>query len=311
MIAERAKRFGRIAPASHVACAAKREPEGLAMRLTAILAVAMWSLGAAFAPAPAAGQTEAKAPYRFGVFPYIPPARIEESYAPAAADFAAALDREVLLRTKTTFADWFEEVRAQRYDIVFIQPFDYVKAFRGYGYLPLARGSEPLAAVLTVLEDSPLTDLSQLRGKSVALPPASAAVSHLTKIALAEAGLEPGRDVTVKHLRNHDSCLQQVVIGAADVCGTARVVVRDFAARRPVAFRVLAETRAIPHVLFAVHSRVSEDDREAIRRVILKWHETEKGRQWLASVGFGPFVPALDADYDIVREFAARLDLPD
>ena len=283
---------------------------GLAMLRAAVLAVATWSLGAAFASAPAAGQTEAKAPYRLGVFPYLPPARIEEAYAPVAADFAEALDREVLLRTKTTFAAWFEEVQAQRYDIVFIQPFDYVNAFDRYGYLPLARGSDPLSAILVVLDDSPLTEIFQLRGTIVALPPASAAVSYLTKDAIIEAGLEPGRDVTVKHFKNHDSCLQQVVIGAADVCGTARAVVRDFVARRPVAFRELAVTRAIPHVLFAVHSRVSDEDREAIRRVIVGWHETEQGRQWRASLGH-TFVPALDADYDIVREYAKRLRFPD
>ena len=286
----------------------------LAMLRAAVLAVATWSLGAAFASAPAAGPTETKAPYRLGVSPYLPTARLEEAYAPAAADFAKALGREILPRTKTTFAAGFEKVKAQRYDIVHNQPFYYVKAFDRYGYLPLARISEPLVAVLMVVEDSSLTDLRQLRGKTVALPSANAAVSHLTKIALIEAGLEPGRDVTVKHFKNHESCLQQVVIKTADVCGTSRTVVRIFMARRPVQLRELGVTPVtptMPHVLYAVHSRVSKEDRESLKRVILAWHKTKEGRQWLSSIGLPRYVPALDSDYDIVREYATRLNLPD
>ena len=283
------------------------------MLRTVILAAVIWSLGAALPPPGAAGQSDVKAgkpPYIFGVFPYLPPARLEELFAPNTKNFAEALDRELLFRTKKTFARWFEAVKAQEYDIVFIQPFHYVKAFDRYGYLPLARIGEPLSAVLMVRATSPLTDLGQLRGKTVALPPVEAAVSHLTKIALIETGLEPGRDVTVTHFKNHDSCLQQVVIGTADVCGTARVVVRNFIARRPAQLRELAVTPAIPHALYAVHARVSKQDRETIRRVILGWSETKSGRQWLMQAGFYPFVAVSDSEYDIVRDYAKFLNLP-
>ncbi len=179
----------------------------LAMLRAAVLAVATWSLGAAFASAPAAGPTETKAPYRLGVSPYLPTARLEEAYAPAAADFAKALGREILLRTKTTFA----------------------------------------------------------------------AVSHLTKIALIEAGFEPGLDVAVKHFKNDESCLQQIDIESANVCGTSRTVVRIFTAMRPIQLRELSVTRAMPHVLYTVHLRVSKEDRESLKRVILAWHKTKGG----------------------------------
>ena len=252
---------------------------------------------------------ETAAPYRLGVFPYLPPMRIEELYAPAAADFAAALRREVRLRTKKTFDAWYDEVKQQHYDIVWIQPFDYIYAFEKYGYLPLARDSEPLAAVIMANEDTSLQSLAELRGQTVALPPARAAVSHLTKIALLEAGLEPGKSVTVRHFINHDSCLQQVLIGGATACGTARAVVRNFTLRRGAALRELAVTLAIPHSLFAVHQRVSAPERERLLEVILGWPKTAKGRRFLTRAGRKSFVKAVDPDYDIVRQYARRLRL--
>jgi len=139
----------------------------------------------------------ARPAYRFGVFPYLPPVRVAELYAPAAADFAAALQRDVQLRTKKTFEDWYDEVKKQSYDIVWIQPFDYIYAFEKYGYRPLARDREPLSAVLMVRADSALQSLAELGGQPVALPPARAAVSHLVNLALLKAGLVPRQSVTV------------------------------------------------------------------------------------------------------------------
>jgi len=246
---------------------------------------------------------------RFGVFPYLPPMRIEELYASAAADFAVALKREVRLRTKKTFAAWYDEVKQQRYDIVLIQPFDYIGAFDKYGYLPLARDREPLAAVMMVKGDNPLQSLAALRGQTVALPPARAAVSYLAKIALLEAGLTPGESVRVKHFSNHDACLQQVLIGTAAACGTSWPVVRSFTLRRAASLRELAVTPAIPHVLFAVHRRLPVQDRERLLEVILGWQMTAKGRRFLTVAGRLGFVKAEDADYDIVRDYARRLRL--
>ena len=49
--------------------------------------------------------------YQFGVFPYLSPSRIEQFYAPIAEAFAAVVQREVRLRTRQTFAAWYDEVK--------------------------------------------------------------------------------------------------------------------------------------------------------------------------------------------------------
>ena len=251
----------------------------------------------------------AAAAYHFGVFPYLSPSRIEQSYAPIAEAFAAVLQREVQLRTRQTFAAWYDEVKQQHYDIVFIQPFDYIHAFNKYDYLPLARNRDPLAAAIMVKADSPLQSLADLRGRILALPSARAAVSHLTKTALLEAGLTPGQSVTIHHVNNHDSCLQQMLIGNAAACGVSRTVVRNFMKRHDISLRELAVTPTIPHVLFAVHKRVPAQERERLLEVILKWDKTDKGRRFLAGIGCEAFEQAQDADYDTVRAYARRLGL--
>lgn len=246
------------------------------------------------------------APYVFGVFPHLAVARLEKIYAPMAADFGRALERKVYFRTKPSFEKFMAELRNQTYDIVFVQPFDYVWAHE-YGYLPLARRGEPLTAQIMVAESSPLESLKDLKGLVVALPPAEAAVSHLTKMALLDAGLDPQKNVGLQYTKSHDSCLQRLLIGAVDACGTAAGPVRFFQTRMNVSFRVLGKSLTIPHALIAVHKRVPEDERERLRETIVSWGDTPAGQKLLERGELKPFQTVADAEYDVVRKYWRRI----
>jgi phosphonate transport system substrate-binding protein len=260
------------------------------------------AMGAAFFPVLACA---AEGPYEFGVFPYLPITKIHELYAPMASDFEAKLGRQVQLGSKSGYATFGAELRKQTYDIALVQPFDYIEAHDKHDYLPLARRSGDLQALIVVRNDSPLKTLDELRGKIIANPPADAAVSQLASMALWDAGLHPSADVRREYGRNHFTCLQSVLIGAADACATAEQAMRtvEGKAQGTSRFRVLHRTAPIPHALFVVHKRVPKKDRDALLRTILDWPKTEEGRRILERGQFMPFVAAKDADYEVVREY--------
>ena len=244
-----------------------------------------------------------KPAYLLGVFPHLTAARLEKIFAPIAADMSAVVGRRVLIRTRTTYAAFSEELRKQRYDIALLQPFDYVQVREAYSMIPLARRAAPLSAVFVVNEAVPIYSLADLRGKELALPPETAAVSHLAKAALVHAGLMPGKDVILHYQRSHDACLQQLLIRRVDACGTADYPLRFFKEKMNIPFQELARSPTIPHVLFAVHPRVVERDREAIKQSILSWLDRDAGRRILSNGRLQPFVAASDEEYEIVRTY--------
>jgi ABC-type phosphate/phosphonate transport system substrate-binding protein len=254
-----------------------------------------------------AGEPTFQDSYRFGVFPYLPTLSIDRIFGPMAASFAEDLAKPVELRTKTTFEKFADELSEETYDVIFVHPFFYVDAADKHDYLPLARLNEPLTAVLMVRQEQSWQNLHDLAGKVVALPPALAAVSELTKAALADVGLEPGKDVTLHHYRTKHSCLQAVVMGAADACAVPRFVLSQIPAAGQLKLRPLAETAAVNHFVFAVHARVPARDRETLRHCILNWPNTPQGRNILAIGAWKGFVEAYDEDYDPVRAYNRRL----
>ena len=237
--------------------------------------------------------------YTLGVFPHLPPRELEKVYAPMAADLAEALGRPVHFRSSSTYQKFMKKLDQQAFEIVFVQPFDYVRIADRFGYRPLATRGEPLRAIFTVEPDGPIEDIEDLRGKTVALPPKVAAVSYLVKGHLAKLGID---DVHYKYQRSHVSCMQQVLIGSAAACGTAAPALRFFEHRMDTQLDVVAKTQPIPHTLFAVSPRVPAAEQKLVRDRIVSWADSEAGRKLLSRGKLTPFKRIDDSDYDIVRE---------
>lgn len=245
--------------------------------------------------------------YRFGVFPYAPTLTIDRMFGPITASFAAALDRPVYLKTRSTFEKFAQELNEQTYDIVFVHPFLYVEAADRHRYQPLARIPGQLTAVVMVRAERPWRTWSDLAGQVIALPPPLTAVSELTRVALLEAGLSPGIDTTLRHYRTKRYCVRAVSAGAAAACVLPRLPLPQIAALGAGELRVMAETPAINHPMFATHPRVPEVERKNLLALILSWPDTEQGRAILGAGSWPPFVAAHDADYAQVRAYHARL----
>jgi len=238
-----------------------------------------------------------------GVFPHFPPRTLEKIYAPIAADMSSRLGKTVKLRTSTSFEKFKEKLQSEEFDIAFLQPFDYVQMADDYGYLPLATRDEPLSTILVVPENSEYKKVEDLLGKTIALPPKIAAVSYLLKAHLRKRGIVPGKDIFISHHRSHVSCMQQVLIGAAQSCGTGAAGVRFFMKKMNVKMNVIMETSSIPHTLFTVHPRVSISDREILLSTILSLAKSKAGKEMLERGQLKPFKAIDDKAYDVVREF--------
>jgi len=230
-------------------------------------------------------------------------------FTPVAADFSRALGTQVRLRTRPDFTQFAEELQAETYDIAFIQPLDYVWLHKRHGYLPLARRDAPLQTVIIVRGDSELETLQDLKGKTLAQAAPRAAVTQIIAAELKAQGFDIDRDIRRSYSTNHFACIQKVLTGEADACGTALRALKHWKDVKPEQeFRIIYAARDMPHALFVVHPRVPEEQRAILLETILSWPHTAAGRKILSHGELLPFTRATDADYEPVRQF--ELDTP-
>jgi ABC-type phosphate/phosphonate transport system substrate-binding protein len=182
-----------------------------------------------------------------------------------------------------------------------VQPFDYVLAADRSGYLPLAARSEKLYALIVTAENSPIRTVADLKGKRISLPPRDAAISRLIRVYLRKHGLVAGKNVEYVYLRSHTSCLQHVLSGLIDACGTTPSAMHHLKNPSRETLRGITETDAIPPALFVVHSRVPEAERKLLLNAILAWPKAPDG----LDIQLTGFTPISDSAYDVVRKFPA------
>jgi phosphonate transport system substrate-binding protein len=299
MVRDRIRAFERRTPIARRARRRSMPAVGLWAAVTLALFLQTASAGDQAAPKPDA--------YRLGIFPYVPVLTVDRIFGPVAAQFAEDLGRPVHLKTKSTFGKFAEELRKESYDIILVHPFFYIEARDQHHYLPLARLDEPLTAVIMVREDNPIETLADLKGKTIGLPPALAAVSELAKASLLDAGLVPGINVILTHYRSKSSCLQAVVTGRVAACGLPRFALAQIDPDNDLKLRLMFETDPVNNFVFAAHARLPESDRIDLGKSTLAWPFTADGRKILAGGVWTRFVPARDQDYDEVRRHRLRL----
>jgi len=246
--------------------------------------------------------SEEDTPLQFGVFPFFPPAQLEDLFVPVAIDLSRAIGRPVQFRTRPSFAEFDEETAQQTYDLVYLQPFAYARLGRQNGYEAVARRATPLSAVFVTIKDSSIKKIGDLRGKVLATPPASAAVTLMGFQLLMENQLQPGDDLKIDNRNSHFSCLRRIIIGRADACVTTIQPLAIFLKKSGAKLRVIAESKAIPATTFAIHRRVDPILRKKLVQRILDWKQNDEGKRILEKLHHTHYIPSHDSDYDLVRE---------
>jgi len=243
------------------------------------------------------------ASYRLGIFPYLAPRQTIKFYGPIAAEMEEVLKHPVKLESQRSFNDFTQALSQHAYDIALIQPFDYPDVVEKQGYLPLARLAVPLVTKFYVRNDSVYHNLNDLRGTTIAMPPARAANSRMALRTLYEHNLIPGRDINVRYFNSHDSCIQQVWVGNASACTSAPPPIRLFEKRMQAHLRSIFDTQPIPHVLFVADSKMPAELREKLTKRILSWGHTPHGRELLKNLGFPPFTQVKPGEYAVMHHY--------
>ena len=236
-----------------------------------------------------------------GVFPFLAPRQLAENFAPTLPRLSQAAALPVRLRTASSFGGFIEALSRKAYDVVLVQPFDYGVAVE-HGYVPLAGMQAHLQGSFFVRVDGPYQKVSDLKGQVVAMPPPDAAQSRLALRALTEAGLVPGRDVTVDHRSMHDSCLKQVQLGLAAACATAPITLTMVPRELAQGLRPVGQSGEVPGMLFMAQARVPEAMRARLSAELIGWKDGADGRAILEKTGLGDLVAVDVKDYERLRK---------
>jgi phosphonate transport system substrate-binding protein len=160
---------------------------------------------------------------------------------------------------------------------------------------------------IVVLKDSPLQSLADLHGQEVVFPHTAAFLGyHLPMDALLRQGVR----VTPLFAGNQEGAMAQLKAGRAPAAGVSAEVMRGFAQRERIQYRVLWSSEPYLNLALSAHPSVPAAKVKAVQEAFLAMTDEAEGAKVLAAAGDlvkqptpPAFVRAKDSDFDNMRKF--------
>lgn len=255
--------------------------------------LALCSLSTAAAPG------EAPATYTFGVAPQFDQRKLFATWKPVIDALAKATGQPFRFLSATSVPEFEQAIAKGRYDFIYVNPYHLHRERFRQGYIPLVRDAAPLRGVVAVRTDSAIRKLTDLDGKSLAVPSPNAIGASI----LIQAELERVHRVriTVVNAKSHSSAYLYAINQLSDAAGG---VEKTLAEQEPAirnALRVVFRTSDFPSHPIAAHPRIPEALRESVRQALLKLSAEPAGRALLQEIPISRAVAASFKDYDAFR----------
>ncbi len=182
------------------------------------------------------------------------------------------------------------------FDFAYMNPYHMVVAHNRQQYLPLVRDhSKPLYGILVVQKGSPITQVEELDGKTVAFPsPNALGASLLMRVELKESH---GINVKPRYVMTHSSVYLNVALGETQAGGGVQNTLHQQPQKIQDKLRILYETRRLPPHPFTAHPRVPEEIRQKVQQALLEIGQSGRAKALLAMVPMAKIGPASLDDY--------------
>jgi phosphonate transport system substrate-binding protein len=256
-------------------------------------------------------------PLILGIFPRRNPAETLKLFAPLAAHLSERLGREVKLVPARNFETFWQSVTEQRYDIVHYNQYQYIRSAKTYKIIAHAQefGKSSVPGVLFVRKDSGITNVSQLRGRTVIFGGGKdAMLSYIApRYLLLQAGLKEG-DFKTEFAVNPQNALVALYHKQADAAGGGNVVLDQPVIKNAIdtkEIQILASTEPLLFLPWAVKRAMPEKLTLSVQSILLDLNKSDGGRQILNSAIMTGVGIAQDKDYDPHRKMVIAVFGPE
>jgi len=235
-----------------------------------------------------------------GVLPIISTHKLIKRFAPMADYFGDKIGVPVTLETAPDYKTFITRTdNEKRYDIIFTAPHFYYLAHQKTNYRVIARiDAKNLVSVIVVPKNSEIITIEDLRHRSISTTDPLALNTVLFREHLLQAGLNPDTDVSLLATPTHNASLISAYKGVSDA---ASLMIPPYKrAKKEVRrnMRILARTKGVPHMPFAVAPWVSQEMATKLEEILVNMGKTAEGKGIINSMRWPGITKANDSDYD-------------
>jgi len=247
-----------------------------------------------------------------GVHPYKSVSKLQQYYLPLTKYLSKKLNADVQLNIAKDYKTHIDLIGNDEIDIAYMGPASYVDMVKQYGNKRLLvrqviNGKPTFKGQIFTRSDLDINSLSQLKNKKFAFGDAASTMSHLVpRYMLINSGVNKDNLAEMSFLGSHDNVAIAVLSGAFDAGAVKEAVFYKYEDR---GLKSLSETPELSEHLYVVSNKVSEENVERIKNIMMEMKNDAEGMKVLKGIKktITEMGSVSDKDYDNLREILGLL----
>lgn len=237
--------------------------------------------------------------------PRFAPEEILARVTPLKDRLEAALGKSIEILISPDFKDFEKRLKGGEIDLAYVNPTLYPSAAPVHEAVAMASegaSGTRLRGVIITRDDSPIVSIEDLKGQAVAIVSLKSTGGYLSqKVTLEKAGLDLA-SLRIEEARDNkqENVILSVFhgdVGAGFINEDALRIADNYVPSNRI--RVIQRTAWMPNWAISVKHSLPPEVKDKVRDTLVGLAAEDKA---LAALKVKAFVPASDADYDVVRE---------
>jgi phosphonate transport system substrate-binding protein len=262
-----------------------------------------------YQPTYSADSIPAVTEYVVGIHPLHNPKRLLAVYGPI-VDY---INRHIpqahfRLEASRNYEEFDKKLYAGDFDFAMPNPYQTVLSLKhGYRVFGKMGDDDDFRGIILVRKDSGIREVSDLKGKAVAYPAATAlAATMQPQYYLQTHGIDVNRDIENRYVGSQESAIMNVYRGYVAAGATWPLPWKIFMAEHPEMadqLEVKWQTESLINNGWVVRHDLPAEVVATFSRLLFTLHESAQGREMLSRLPLSRFEPATDDTYQQVHRF--------
>ncbi len=239
-----------------------------------------------------------------GVFPYLQTRSLVRIHTPLATTIGKALLTPATIATAPDFKTFRDRALANEYDIVMVPPNMTQRLVQEARYKPLVVSANRIRGLILTKQQSDVSDLAELRQKTIAVPSRLAAVTLLGRALLEETKVDD-KAINLRQAGSHTNALALLDVGDVDAALVAEGIFRGLPLERSSAYRTLGITESVPGISLLASERIKLDEVMTLITLLTTYDETVDGKRYFATNALKRFIPISEEVLNSISVFGS------